>query len=222
LSFTAHLQLLDHIMGFITRWRKDAAVEATEVVEDGPGVRASREQAPLSRYQALKIFILHSKFFRFAALGLICILCIVLATVLAVTQVAARKHSQKSSNITFHPIRPPSFPLAVRNPYLSAWIPSRLVEDLPSSLPQFWAGQDLLWGIMARVDGTAYNLMGAPRPGNGTISAVLQKAEFTATHTLFSFKTGGAIVTLDFFSPISPSNYLRQSLPFSEFDIIYD
>lgn len=198
----------------MARWRKEPNIEVTEVVENIP----SQEQAVGSRFEALKIYVLNSRFFRFAAIGLICVLFIVLATVLAVTQVAARRHSQSPSNVTFHPIQPPSFPLAVRNPYLSTWIPSRLVGDLPSSTPQFWAGQDLTWGVLARVDGVAYNLMAAPQPGNGTVSATVLRAEFTATHTLFSLEAGAAVFTLDFFSPVSPSNYLRQSLPFSKFN----
>lgn len=203
------------IMNFMTRWRKEANVEAIEVVDD----ISSEEQAVVNRFEALKIYALRSKYSRLAVIGLICVLCIVLPTVLAVTQVAARRHSQSPSNVTFHPIQPPSFPLAVRNPYLSTWIPSRLVGDLPSSTPQFWAGQDLNWGVLARVDGVAYNLMGAPQPSNGTVSGTVLRAEFTATHSLFSLKAGAALFTLDFFSPVSPSNYLRQSLPFSKFNI---
>jgi len=206
-------------MKFMRGWKKEANVEATGVVETPPGQSGSGEHATVSRFEALKIYLLHSRFLRIAAIGLICVLCIVLVTVVAVTQVAAKRHSQTPTNFTFHPIQPPSFPLAVRNPYLSTWIPSRLIRDLPS--PQFWAGQDLAWGILARVDGAAYNIMGAPRPGNGTVSAVIQRAEFTATHTYFTIKAGAAVFTLDFFSPVSPSNYLRQSLPFSKFNISF-
>ena len=36
-----------------------------------------------------------------------------------------------------------------------------------------------------------------------------------ATHSLFTLSAGGLVFKLDFFSPISPWNYLRQSLPFS-------
>lgn len=118
--------------------------------------------------------------------------------------------------VSYHPSLPPSYPLAVRNPYLSTWMPSDQVANLPSSEPQFWAGQNLSWGIMARVDGQAYSLMGIPDPDENIRPAVVQAAEYTTTHTVFTLSAGPVSVKLDFLSPVSPSNYLRQSLPFSE------
>lgn len=38
---------------------------------------------------------------------------------------------------------------------------------------------------------------------------------FTSTHTIFTLTAGDATITLDFFSPVSPNNYRRQSMPFS-------
>lgn len=125
---------------------------------------------------------------------------------------------QDSGSVAHHPVRPPSYPLAVRNPYLSAWMPSDRVQRLPYSEPQFWAGQDLGWSVIVRVDGQAYSLMGVPSPEASEIRpAVVCRAEFTATHSVFDLMAGSVRVTLDFLSPVSPSNYLRQSLPFSEF-----
>ena len=115
----------------------------------------------------------------------------------------------------YDPIRPPSYPLAVRSPYLSAWIPGAYILDLPSSSPQFWAGQNLSWSIIARVDGVTYNLFGVQHPGIGTRSASVKSAEYTSTHSIFTLDAGPGAFKLDFFSPVSPSNYLRQSLPFS-------
>lgn len=116
---------------------------------------------------------------------------------------------------TYNPVRPPSYPLAVRNPYLSTWIPGNLVENLPSALPQFWTGQNLSWAVIARVDGTAYSLLGVPDPGDDIQPATVQSAQYTSTHSIFTLAAGPATVTLDFLSPVSPSNYVRQSLPFS-------
>lgn len=119
--------------------------------------------------------------------------------------------------VAHHPVRPPSYPLAVRNPYLSAWMPSDRVAQLPSAEPQFWAGQELGWSVIVRVDGDAYSLMGVPNAGANNIrSAVVRRAEYTATHSLFGLTAGPVELTLDFFSPVSPSNYVRQSFPFSE------
>lgn len=120
------------------------------------------------------------------------------------------------AGIDYQPALPPSYPLAVRNPYLSTWMPGNQVENLPSSAPQFWAGQNLTWSIIGRVDGKAYSLMGVAGSGNATVPAQVQKAEYTATHSIFTLSAGIVTFTLDFLSPVSPSNYLRQSLPFSK------
>lgn len=121
-----------------------------------------------------------------------------------------------NTGLTYRPVQPPSYPLAVRNPYLSAWMPGPFVANLPSNSPQFWAGQNLTWSVIARVDNTTFNLFGVPDAADGTKSAVVQSAEYTSTHSIFILKAGDAKLTLDFFSPVSPSNYLRQSLPFSK------
>ncbi|KAH1580094.1 hypothetical protein KXW39_004810 [Aspergillus fumigatus] len=68
---------------------------------------------------------------------------------------------------------------------------------------------------MVRVDDQTYSLMGVKDPGNDVQPAVVQGAEYTATHSVFTASAGTVMVTLDFFSPVSPANYLRQSLPFS-------
>ena len=90
-----------------------------------------------------------------------------------------------------------------------------MAVDLPSAVPQFWTGQNLTLGILARVDGTAYSLMGIPSPPSGVHAASLTSAEYTSTHTYFNLTAGASSFTLDFFSPVSVSNYVRQSFPFS-------
>ncbi|MCJ1311229.1 hypothetical protein MMC25_004900 [Agyrium rufum] len=117
--------------------------------------------------------------------------------------------------VSYSPILPPSYPLAVRNPYLSAWMPGLSVADLPTGVSQFWDGTNLTWALMARVDGDTYSLMGLPTPPADVQPAVFDGAEFTSTHTVFNLTAGNASISLDFFSPVSPANYLRQSLPFS-------
>lgn len=135
----------------------------------------------------------------------------------AITALSAMLASGRESSIIYNPIQAPSYPLAVRNPYLQTWMPGPAVADLPTSRPQFWIGNQLTWSVIVRVNGTAYNVFGVPTGVNGTSNAVVQQAEFTSTHSIFSVTAGSAMITLDFFSPVSPSNYLRQSLPFSMF-----
>ncbi|KAL9118607.1 MAG: hypothetical protein Q9187_004847 [Circinaria calcarea] len=94
-------------------------------------------------------------------------------------------------------------------------MPGNQVATLPSSVPQFWAGQNLTLALLARVDGTTYSLMGVPSPPTEIQPASVTSAEYTSTHTVFKLTAGTASLTLDFFSPVSPNNFLRQSLPFS-------
>ena len=69
--------------------------------------------------------------------------------------------------------------------------------------------------MLATVDGEAYNVFGVASPANGTKSATLKSGNYTSTHSSFEITAGNALLTLDFFSPVSLSNYVRQSLPFS-------
>ncbi|KAJ5604393.1 hypothetical protein N7510_009547 [Penicillium lagena] len=124
--------------------------------------------------------------------------------------------SEQQGAVSHHPVLPPSYPLAVRNPYLSTWMPSDRVQNLPHAEPQFWAGQNLGWSVIVRVDGRAYSLMGVQNANaSGIHPAIVHRAEFTASHSVFDLSAGPVALTLDFFSPVSPSNYLRHSLPFS-------
>ncbi|PSR81749.1 hypothetical protein BD289DRAFT_468362 [Coniella lustricola] len=108
-----------------------------------------------------------------------------------------------------------SYPLAVRNPYLSAWLPGNVASDAPTAEPEFWYGQTLYWPVFARVAGTTYYLFSEVNGVSNAKAATQTGIEFTATHTIITFTAGSATVTLDFFSPVSPSNYVRQSLPYS-------
>jgi hypothetical protein len=132
---------------------------------------------------------------------------------------------------SYTPILPPSYPLAVRNPYLSgklpkelllessdfslAWLPGNEVANLPSAVARFYNGQQLTWSVMARIDGKTYSLFGVPHPGDNIRPGNLVSADFSATHTTFSVTAAEINFVLDFFSPVSTHNYARQSMPFS-------
>ncbi|KAK0801796.1 hypothetical protein LTS02_010612 [Friedmanniomyces endolithicus] len=116
---------------------------------------------------------------------------------------------------SYTPVLPPSYPLAVRNPYLSAWLPGNEVRNLPFASARFWNGLNPTWSVIGRVDGRPYSLFGVPLPGPGVQAGVLQSAEYTSTRTTFTVTAGAATFVLDFLSPISPLNCVRQSAPFS-------
>jgi hypothetical protein len=94
-------------------------------------------------------------------------------------------------------------------------MPGNQVANLATATPQFWTGVNLTWSVLARVNGTTYKLFGAPESLEGSVEAGLVSADYTSTHSIFTLRAGDAIFGLDFFSPVSPKNYLRQSLPFS-------
>ena len=110
-------------------------------------------------------------------------LCALVATLLTISI------GSVTADATYTPILPPSYPLAVRNPYLSgkffqrwhhsrqhwastpfrfglsltsppAWLPGNEVANLPSAVAQFWQGQQLTWSVIARIDGKTYSLFG--------------------------------------------------------------
>lgn len=108
-----------------------------------------------------------------------------------------------------------SYPLAVRNPYLSTWLPGDIASDAPTAQPEFWDGQTIYWPVFARVDGVTYYCLSEVNGVSNAVSAAQTDIQFTATHTVITLTAGVATVTLDFFSPVSPSNYVRQSLPYS-------
>lgn len=128
-----------------------------------------------------------------------------------------------AANLFIHPseaasiVNPlPSYPLAVKNPYLSTWVPGNQLNDAPTAQPQFWDGTQLRWPILGRVNGQVYSLFGNLNGSNAT-AATTQSVSFTSSHTYITLSAGVANFTLDFFSPVLPgtNDYARQSLPYS-------
>ncbi|KAH0587707.1 hypothetical protein H2248_006471 [Termitomyces sp. 'cryptogamus'] len=118
---------------------------------------------------------------------------------------------------TTTPFNPPSLPLAVRSPYLSAWLPQGNGTALNSAWPSFWTRGSLAgWSGFIIVDGTAYNFLGAPYIGGSTpLKAVQRSSEFTATQTIFVLSAGPVDVKVTFLSPIEATDFVKQSIPFS-------
>lgn len=159
-------------------------------------------------------------------LAMLAVTCIVLAAVLGTV---LAKHpgeppSAESGDGTkhppgFNPILPPSYPLAVRNPYLSAWIPGEAALKLPSERAEFWGGQKLGWTVMAHVGDETYSLFGMANPPAGVKAANVTGAEYTSTRSDFYLDAGDANFTLSFLSPVFPDvdddSLRQQSLPLS-------
>ncbi|HVV25271.1 MAG TPA: DUF5127 domain-containing protein, partial [Pseudonocardiaceae bacterium] len=116
---------------------------------------------------------------------------------------------------TFHPIRPPATPLAVRSPYLSTWLAA---DVLPGTWPTFWTGRVTAMTGIARIDGTPYVFMGDPALASGTpalLGMTQTDLTVTATRSVFTLTAGGVRLVVTFLSPVEPGDLRRQSMPLS-------
>ncbi|KAI9287619.1 DUF1793-domain-containing protein [Umbelopsis sp. AD052] len=112
-------------------------------------------------------------------------------------------------------IRGPSYPLAVRQPYVSTWLPA---DSLSGNWPTFWTGAVKGWEGMIRVDGTTYEWMGAASGGGSPpVSHVAKQNSVTTTptQTVFSLTAGPVNVNVTFLSPVEYDDIKRQSIPLS-------
>ncbi|KAL1946009.1 hypothetical protein VTO73DRAFT_2011 [Trametes versicolor] len=110
---------------------------------------------------------------------------------------------------------PASIPLAVRSPYMSVWY-NNTNGSLPlsESLPIFWGLQETVgWVGRIRVDGRTYSWMG--QDGSAPLSATVTDMQITPTRSIFTMHAGLMNLTITFLSPIEPSDWVLQSLPFS-------
>lgn len=121
---------------------------------------------------------------------------------------------------TFTPARPPAAPLAVKSPYLSTWL--NVGSDggdggyLAGEWPVFWQNQITGWTGMIRVDGQTYTWMGLP--GSTTVNQTA--FEYTSTKSIFTMNIQDKVeMNITFMSPITPTDYKRQSLVFSYLNV---
>ncbi|KAI0705088.1 hypothetical protein C8T65DRAFT_577862 [Cerioporus squamosus] len=114
---------------------------------------------------------------------------------------------------------PASIPLSVRSPYHNVWLISTNTSGpLSQSWPHFWGQQSIMgWAGKIRVDGTTYGWMGQDGIGNG--SATVTDVQITPTRSIFLMQAGPMNLTVTFLSPIEPSDWVKQSFPFSYLSI---
>ncbi|KAH8671259.1 glutaminase GtaA [Xylariales sp. PMI_506] len=127
-----------------------------------------------------------------------------------------------SSASTFDPARPPAVPLAVRSPYLSTWLNDGSDGGnggyLAGAWPTFWTGQVTAWTGLIRVDGIPYTWMGAPANYPTVVNQVA--FSYTSTRSTFLMEVANKVsMNITFLSPVTPTDLMRQSLPFSYLDV---
>ncbi|KAH9464733.1 hypothetical protein MJO29_001605 [Puccinia striiformis f. sp. tritici] len=148
---------------------------------------------------------------------------------------AAMTGAQPDTNSAFHPLLPPAIPLAVKSPYLSAWLATgkeggnggylagRWAQFWPIQFPENAFAYRLGWAGLIQVNGKTYEFMGQPNDdniGNGNLRATQLSFNCTPSRSVFNFEAGGVKFLVTFLSPLpTPGDLLRQSLPFSYLSI---
>ncbi|KAJ7904655.1 DUF1793-domain-containing protein [Mycena olivaceomarginata] len=117
---------------------------------------------------------------------------------------------------TATPFNPSSIPLAVRTPYLSAWLP----QGAGAALNDVWASVlewkcILGWAGFVKVDGVSYVFLGTPSVPATFSKAVQKSSHFTSTQSIFVLSAGPVDITVTFLSPVEPTDLVKQSIPFS-------
>ncbi|RDX47956.1 hypothetical protein OH76DRAFT_1405499 [Lentinus brumalis] len=109
---------------------------------------------------------------------------------------------------------PAAIPLAVRSPHFSVWYQNTAGgQPLPNSWPFFWNGPIIGWAGRIRVDEVTYSWMGDDGIWNST--AIVVDIQITPTRSIFVMQAGPMNVTVTYLSPIEPSDWVNQSIPFS-------
>ncbi|KAJ7761626.1 hypothetical protein DFH07DRAFT_815613 [Mycena maculata] len=127
-------------------------------------------------------------------------------------------HALAAPSWTTTPFNPPSIPLAVRSPYLSAWLGQGQGTALNGAWSTFWAGQTAAWTGFVKVDGESYSFLGAPAVPESFLQATQKSFEFTSTQSIFVLSAGPVDVTVTFLSPIE-TDLVKLSTPLSYMDV---
>ncbi|KAJ7127443.1 hypothetical protein C8R43DRAFT_831349, partial [Mycena crocata] len=110
---------------------------------------------------------------------------------------------------------PSAVPLAVRSPTFNCWIDSKAGSNPTANWPTFWNDHhNLGWVGYIKVDGATWHWLGNPVQGNATRSAWIS-TQITPTRTIFTVDAGPMRLNVTFLSPVEPSDWTRQSFPFS-------
>ncbi|KAI1331549.1 DUF1793-domain-containing protein [Xylariaceae sp. FL0255] len=122
---------------------------------------------------------------------------------------------------SYSPVRPPALPLAVRSPYVNAWSSTANGGTLNSQAPVFYSSSSTLfnWEGIVVVDEVAYEYLGdatheLPAQAN-FIKAEATAVNFDSQYSNFSFVAGPVTIEASFFSPVTPKDVCRTSIPLS-------
>ncbi|KAI0372113.1 DUF1793-domain-containing protein [Pilatotrama ljubarskyi] len=115
---------------------------------------------------------------------------------------------------------PAAIPLSIRSPYMSSWQTStNASEPISQSWPVFRGEPQAVmgWEGMIRIDNHTYTWLGQEYdPTNIT------NVQITPTRTIYTMEAGPMNITVTLLSPIEPSDWVLQSLPFSYVSLEFD
>ncbi|THV01317.1 hypothetical protein K435DRAFT_853871 [Dendrothele bispora CBS 962.96] len=114
---------------------------------------------------------------------------------------------------------PSTYPLAVRSPYLNAWIDGTGANGavLNHDWPRLWnLTQTMEWCGMAHIDGILWQWLGGPISNSSSTINIpaMRNSTLTPTRTIFELVAGPMLLNISFFNPIETEDLTRQSLPF--------
>lgn len=102
--------------------------------------------------------------------------------------------------------RLPAYPLLVKDPYFSFWMPA---DNPTESDVAFWHGEPKPIVGIIRVDGVEYGFLGK---GQG-VALLLKSTEITAFGTKYTFAHGDFVFEVEYVSPLLPNDIDIMSLP---------
>ena len=90
-------------------------------------------------------------------------------------------------------------------------------RELNGAWPTFWTGAIKGMAGLVRVNGQTYEFMGTPNqdPIGTTQKAKQTGLKVTPTQSIFTFTAGPVELTVNFFTPIDPTDLKRHSIPAS-------
>ncbi|MHB1988146.1 MAG: glutaminase family protein [Acidimicrobiales bacterium] len=108
-------------------------------------------------------------------------------------------------------LRPPAVPLAVRDPYVSAWLQG---TDLAAGWAAGWDGSPMSVCGLVWVDRGTYRWCGGPEGLGLRLPRLKQTSvEITPTRSLFTLEGGGIRLVAEWLSPVEPGDSRLQSVP---------
>ena len=118
-------------------------------------------------------------------------------------------HAQVNSMISdLPPLRPPSVPLVIHDPYFSVWSNS---NKLYSDETRHWTGRENRLNSMVRVDGQTFRLMGAQPEESASLPQT--GVVVLPTRTIYTFANEKVQVQMVFLTPAIPSDIEVLSRP---------